>query len=212
MDFVPEAVSRYFLTYGYLALFLLFTISEAGIPMPFPNYLMVIFASYLAFDSKANIPLILVSTVAGMALGASLLYLLSLKGGYPLLKRFGKFIKLYPERIAKVEQWFQRRGTLAIFVGRISPGVRIQTAIAGGIFRIPYRRSFLPATIVASAIQTGFYIGIGALVYRGHESIYNNLKQYQLYAGIAIGCAIVLVIIGFLIWRRLRASRRRLTP
>ena len=211
MDFIPESVTRYFLTYGYMALFLLFVISEAGIPMPFPNYLMVIFASYLAFDGKANVPLVLLSTVAGMSVGASLLYLLSLKGGYPLLVRFGKFIKLYPERIAKVEQWFRRRGILAIFVGRISPCVRIQTAIAGGIFRIPYNRSFIPATVAASIILTGIYIGVGAMIYRGHEHIYENLQRYQLYGGIGVGCAIVLLIIGWLVWRRHRTARSRLS-
>jgi membrane protein DedA with SNARE-associated domain len=184
MENIPDSVSHYFLTYGYMAIFLLFFISEAGIPMPFPNYLMVIFASYLAFAGRANIPLILLCTVVGMVGGAYLLYLASRKGGYPLLMKYGRFIKLYPERVARVEQWFQRRGALAIFVGRLCPGIRIhQTAIAAGVFRM------------------------GGLIYKGQEQFYEHLGQYELIAGIVMGSAIVLAIIGWWLWRRRQAAR-----
>jgi len=207
MENIPDSVSHYFLTYGYMAIFLLFFISEAGIPMPFPNYLMVIFASYLAFAGRANIPLILLCTVVGMVGGAYLLYLASRKGGYPLLMKYGRFIKLYPERVARVEQWFQRRGALAIFVGRLCPGIRIhQTAIAAGVFRMRHH-SFLLATTLAAIPWTGFYIGVGGLIYKGQEQFYEHLGQYELIAGIVMGSAIVLAIIGWWLWRRRQAAR-----
>ena len=204
---IPDVVNRYFLTYGYAAIFLVFLISEAGIPIPFPSYLMVIFASYLAFDGKANVPLILLSTVVAMVCGAYFLYLVSRKGGYPLLRKYGRFIKLYPERIDKVEQWLRKRGTVAIFVGRLCPGIRIhQTAIAAGIFRTPHQ-SFLLATTLAAIPWTGFYIGMGGLIYKGQEQFYEHLGQYRLIAGIVIGSAIVLALMGWWLWRRRQAAR-----
>src|SRR6185437_6118625 len=49
------------------------------------------------------------------------------------VERYGRFIHLGPETLARMEGKIQRRGGWAIVLGRIVPGLRIVTPIAAGV-------------------------------------------------------------------------------
>lgn len=202
---LPQWVTTAFVSYLYLALFLFFLISESGIPLPFPNYLLLIFAAYLAAQGQGLYPFIILFSVAGILLGALILYLLSSRGARPLLERFGKYIRLDPLRIRKIETWFRRHGFLAIILGRLAPGFRLQTAIAAGIFRLP-KKSYAVCVTIAALIWVGFYLWVGTMLHYGSEELGHYLKIHSyLILLILGGISLLALLLAYI--RRARRKR-----
>jgi len=200
---LPKGVAALFTGYEYPTLLLLFFISEAGVPLPFPNYLLVIYATYLAAQGQGNVFLVLFVTVLGIVLGAWLLYWVALKGGKPLLLKVGKYIDLRPEKLARAEEWFAKRGGLAVIVGRLTPGLRIQIAIVAGIFNVRHD-VFLYSTAISALIWTSFYLCVGFLLKTGYTAVAAYLSPaYQLaFAAIILSIA----AIGFFAFRAKKRS------
>jgi membrane protein DedA with SNARE-associated domain len=171
---------------------------------------MLMYCGYLASQGWGSIPLIMLSSICGMMCGAMLLYTVCLWGGPRLLLKYGKYIKLGPERIAKVEAWFKRWGGLAVFVGRLSPGVRIhQTAVAAGMFRVRARIFFISA-IIAAFLWIAFYIWMGFLVKEGYEGFNDFFKShYEWFIPVLVFFVLLLGFGLFVFLRRRRRSRLR---
>jgi len=97
-------------------------------------------------------------------IGATFLYLAARMAGRGLVYRYGRFIRLTPERLDAAERWLKRHGTRAVFVGRLVPGLRIVTAVACGVFEIPFT-VFFPAMALGALLYIlvytllGFFLG-----------------------------------------------------
>jgi membrane protein DedA with SNARE-associated domain len=85
-------------------------------------------------------------------LGATGLYFASSRAGRGLVYRYGGYIHLTPQRLDRAEEWLRRHGPMAIVAGRLTPGLRMATVIACGVFGVSFWR-FLPM------------LGLGALLY-----------------------------------------------
>ncbi len=70
-------------------------------------------------------------------LGASFLYLLAARAGRGLVYRYGRSMHLTPERLDRAERWLRRGGSIAIVLGRVTPGLRTATVIACGVSKCP---------------------------------------------------------------------------
>src|SRR6266542_5202077 len=103
------------------------------------------------------------SGLHGPARGAGWLHH-RLDRGSGLIYRYGRYMHLTPERLDRAERWLQRHGPPAIVAGRLTPGLRMATVIACGVFGIPFWR-FLPALGLGSLLYIllytllGFFIG-----------------------------------------------------
>ena len=60
------------------------------------------------------------------------------------MHRYGRFLRLNPERLGRAEDWIRQGGWRAIVVLRLLPGLRIATVVGCGVFGVPFRL-FLPA-------------------------------------------------------------------
>ena len=205
---LPWGLTHFLLRYEYLALFCLFVISEAGVPIPLPTNLMLMYCGFLATQGGGSIPLIMLSSICGMMVGAMILYSVCLWGGPKLLTKYGKYIKLTPELIAKVEAWFKRWGSWAVFLGRLLPGVRIhQTAVAAGMFRVRPRIFFISA-IVAAFLWIAFYLWMGFLVKEGYEGFNDFFKShYEWFIPVLVFFVLLLSVCLFIFLRRRRRNR-----
>jgi membrane protein DedA with SNARE-associated domain len=202
IDSLPSGVVASFVAYEYLALVALFFISEAAIPLPFPSYILVLYAGFLAQQGQGNIPLILLCAVAGTVLGSWLLYWAAARGGHALVRKYGRYIRLQPDRIARAETWFNQRGCTAVILGRLIPGIRCQTSIAAGLFHVR-RRVFLGSTIAAALVWTSFYLGMGFLLGSGSAWIADYLGSPYLL--MALPLAVAAAFVGLKVLR----SRQR---
>ncbi|MNI69097.1 Inner membrane protein YohD [compost metagenome] len=104
---------------------------------------------YLTAAGTMKLPYALLISFAGAMSGMMLSYLIGHKAGRPLLNRYGKWVGLKPQRIAKVEGWMHKYGLLTITFGYFIPGFRHVTCYLCGISRMPLRRYCLFAAIGA---------------------------------------------------------------
>jgi membrane protein DedA with SNARE-associated domain len=85
--------SELLMTYGYWAVLLLVAVESMGLPVP--GEMMVLTAAiYAGATHQLDITLVVVAAAAGAILGDNLGYLLGREGGYRLLRRYGRYIRL----------------------------------------------------------------------------------------------------------------------
>ena len=144
----------------YYALALLIGIEEAGVPLPLPGDLAIMFmGSQIALGSAHPVGVVVVAAASATA-GASVLYWLARRLGLEMLRRFGRYVRVDESKIESFEDWFRQHGGLAIIVGRMIPGLRIAVAVFAGLARVPFPR-FVLYTSISSTIWAGFFTALG---------------------------------------------------
>ncbi len=137
-------------------------IEEVGIPLPIPSDFLVVIAGTMADRSLPRLVLFGVVLTMVSGVGASGLYAIVRRGGRPLVERFGGYVQLGPEQLARAEALLSRSGWGGIAVGRATPGLRYATVIACGLLEVSYPR-FVTATLVGSSVYVGAFLALGAL-------------------------------------------------
>jgi membrane protein DedA with SNARE-associated domain len=142
------------------AVFLILLVEEAGIPLPAPGDLVIMYAGYRAAAGEMGLIEAVLAVTVSVQMGSTILYLISRRVGPPLLYRYGRFVRLDRDRIDALESWIQRHGPVVVLAGRLTPGLRITTSIAAGAFRIPFPQ-FLLFTTMAAGIWGVFWLVLG---------------------------------------------------
>ena len=159
-DGIRFAVQAFLDQHGVLAGFVIVLVEETGIPVPVPGDFLM-----LALGANARIgrvPLLegVIALEVATLIGASVLYFLSVRAGRSLVFRYGRYMHLTPERLNRAEEWLARRGSAAIVLGRLTPGLRMATVIACGVFEVPFWR-FLPSLATGGLLYILFYTALG---------------------------------------------------
>ena len=160
-----EAVAALAPVWGFALVLLFMTIESSFVP--FPSEVVMIPAGFLAARASlslgAPVPDALLAVVAGTAgslLGAYLNYGLARKLGKPFLERYGKYVLLGPDKLARAEELFLRYGAGATFVCRLLPAIRQLISIPAGIAGMPLR-SFTLWTGLGAGIWVAVLTAIG---------------------------------------------------
>lgn len=130
--------------------------------MPIPTDLLIVFAGASQPQSLQRLVLWFVAISIASATGASGLYAVVRRGGRPLIARFGRYVHLGPEQLARSEALLARGGWRGIAIGRAIPGLRLVTVIACGLLNIPYRR-FLTAHLAGSSLYIVVFLALGRI-------------------------------------------------
>src|SRR5437870_1827331 len=133
-DAIRLSVSGFLTEHGVLAGFVLILIEETGVPVPIPGDFLMLGLGVHARQGRVPLWQALLVMELATLIGASVLYLVASRAGRDLVYRYGRYIHLTPARLDQAEAWLIRRGTLAIVLGRITPGLRMATVIACGVF------------------------------------------------------------------------------
>lgn len=183
--------------YGYLGLFVLLFVEELGIPLPLPGDLALLFAGFLVGRGLMRFDVALLIAVLAVLGGASALYLLTRVHGRPLVARFGRFVHLDPDRLDRLGARSRHLGPLPVLLVRLTPGMRIYTAVLAGLTGIPYRR-FLLALGPAALVWAGAFIYLGIQVGERWDEIYDLIEYHAILAATA---AALLSVLGIAAWR-----------
>jgi membrane protein DedA with SNARE-associated domain len=182
--------------WGELALFLIFLVEEAGVPLPLPGDLALIWAGHRVATGQSGFITVLLVVELATALGASALYWLGRRGGRPLILRYAHVLHLDEARLRRAERWVGHNAPGAIFAGRVVPGFRIVTPLAAGVFRVPYL-VFLPALLAGTLVDAGFWMGVG--LYLGPGAL-AALRVPGLTARLVLSAALLGALV-LLTWR-----------
>ncbi|WP_431952541.1 DedA family protein [Actinacidiphila sp. bgisy167] len=187
--------------WGYLAVALLVLLDNGGIPVP-GQTVLVVAAAYSGtgrMDIAGVVALAVAAAVAGDCLG----YLIGRSGGRALVHRWGRYVLLTPERFARGEEFFARRGELVVLFARFVDGLRQTNGIIAGTAGMGWWR-FLLFNTLGAVLWVGVWAGLAFAAGTRIGTLYAWLARFQLYALIAV----VLVAAG-LTARHMRRRRAR---
>ena len=134
---------------GYPGILLLMAIESACIPlpseviMPFSGALTV--ADIAARYGRSPLSLFWVATVGalGCNVGSIVAYEIGYYGGRPLVLKFGRWLLLSQKELDWAERFFERRGSLTVFISRLLPVIRTFIALPAGVAQMPRGRFHL---------------------------------------------------------------------
>lgn len=147
--------------YDMAALFGLLTVEEAGVPIPIPGDIIMIYAGYRVHLGLMLWYEALLAGVLATLIGSCVLYHVGRRGGRPLLIRYGGYLHLDTKRQDRIERWLSRNGGLAVFLGRLIPGMRCGSSFVAGTFGVPYP-TFVVATAASATVWWGTFLIIGS--------------------------------------------------
>ena len=120
--------------FGYAGIVFLLALGIVGAPIP--DETLLAFSGYLVCRGDLALVPTLASGFLGSALGITLSYALGRTLGHPLLQRYGRYVRLTPERLDRAHAWFERLGKWTLAFGYFVPGLRHLTAYAAGAARL----------------------------------------------------------------------------
>ena len=194
---------------NYWIITLLMTIESSFIP--FPSEVVVPPAAWLAADpaSGMNVYLVVVFATLGAMLGAVINYYLAMWLGRPIIykfanSRFGHMCLIDEPAVKKAEAYFDERGALSTFIGRLIPAVRQLISIPAGLARMKMS-TFLMFTALGAGIWNAILAALGWYLSKvpgieTKEQLIERVSEYSSEIGyffIALG----VFIVGCLIYK-----------
>lgn len=109
-------------------------------------------AAVLAGQGSLSIALVMVAAATGAFIGDNVAYWIGRIAGRPLVVRV---LRGNLDRLATVEEQFQRRGGVFVIIGRFIPGGRTATAIGAGVLHFSWPKfvAYDAAAAIVWAIQ-----------------------------------------------------------
>jgi len=128
-------------TYGYLAIFVIVGMESAGIPMPGETVLVT--AAILAGEGTLRIYGVIGAAAAGAIIGDNCGYWVGRKFGFPLVYRYGRYVRLDERRLKLGQYLFLKHGGKIVFFGRFVAVLRAFAAFLAGVNRFNWEEFFL---------------------------------------------------------------------
>src|SRR5256884_2648683 len=139
IHFATSDLTHLLTTYGYWAVLVFVAIESIGIPFPGETMLLVA-AIYAGRTHQLLIPLVIIAAATGAIMGDNIGFWIGREGGYRLLRRYGRYIRLEERRLKLGQYLFMRHGGKVVFFGRFVAVLRAWAAFLAGTNRMPWPR------------------------------------------------------------------------
>src|SRR5438270_10670164 len=191
LNFLARNLDSLLATYGYLAVFFFVGIESIGIPVP-GETMLVTAAIYAGTTGRLSIFWVIVASSAGAILGDNIGYVIGRTGGYRLLKRYGRYIRLEENRLRLGQYLFDKHGSKVVFFGRFISVLRIFAAFLAGVNRMHWRR-FLVFNAAGGIIWSTIY-GVAAFLL-GQQLLQLSGRVDVVLAIVGLGVIIAVIVL-----------------
>jgi membrane protein DedA with SNARE-associated domain len=211
---ITDAVTSAVGDYGLYAVFLLMLVDAV---FPAASEVVMLYAGAIASGALAGQTVTLgghtfesgLPAYLAIALAGTIGYLVGSIGGWwlgdhggrPLLERRGRWLHLDAERLDRAEAWFERWGSWAVLIGRVTPVVRSFISVPAGVFRAPFW-PYVALTAIGSAAWCFAFAGAGWAAGASWEQLHESLKLADYLVALAVVAGI-----GLLGWKLVRRRR-----
>jgi membrane protein DedA with SNARE-associated domain len=189
-DWIAEVIR----SLGYLGVALL-TFLENLFP-PIPSELVIPLAGFVAAEGGLGIAMVIAMGSLGSLAGAAVWYELGRRVGERRIRawvdRHGKWLTLSAQDVDRSQAWFNRHGNAAVFLGRLTPGVRTFVSLPAGFSEMPIG-PFLAYSALGTVLWTA------ALAYAG-VVLQANFTLVGDYLNIVTN--VLLAVLGAMLVRR----------
>ncbi|MBR5847940.1 MAG: DedA family protein [Bacteroidaceae bacterium] len=193
---------------NYATITLLMTIESSFSPVP--SEVVVPPAAYMAaVNGEMNILLVVLFATLGADLGALINYFLAKWLGRPIVYKFansrvGHMCLIDEAKVKYAEEYFDKRGALSTFVGRLIPAVRQLISIPAGLAQMKMS-TFLLYTTLGAGIWNAVLATIGWYLstvpgIETEEQLLERVTEYSHEIGYVI-IAVVVFVIGYLAYK-----------
>jgi len=203
---LESTVLQWVATYGYVAIFSLLVFGIVGLPVPDETLLTA--CGFLIYQGHLQpIPTVL-SAVMGSCCGITCSYLIGKTLGWKFLhSHFGRILHITDARIRLVHDWFDRIGHWALMIGYFIPGVRHFTALVAGTSKLEWP-SFALFAYSGAIIWVSTFVFIGFHFGPQWAAILALVEHNLKIASVILG-AIVVVYVGYFLWKRKKTVNPR---
>ncbi len=198
-NFTASSLMHFLESYGYLAVLVFVAIESTGIPFPGETMLLIA-AIYAGTNHHLSIVFVIISAAAGAILGDNLGFWVGREGGYRLLRRYGRYIRLDERKLKLGQYLFQKHGDKVVFFGRFVAVLRTWAAFLAGTNRMRW-------------VNFLFFNALGGIIWAtlfglGGYFLGNRVQQLTGPVGIIAIVIAALILIAFFIF--LRRNEKRL--
>ena len=203
---VLDALTGLIAQYGYPAVFAA-AFLEVIFP-PIPSEVIFPLVGYTAYSEGLGLQNAIGMAAVGASgstAGAIMIYYVSKRVGRAAILRFGKHLRIGEAELGKAERWFQKYGSVAVFTGRMVPGIREIISIPAGIGGMGLPK-FIAFTFFGSLLWSVALTLVGYYLGEAWSGFSDDLSSAFSIIGIAVVAA-VLAIAGVVF-----VKRRHRTP
>lgn len=179
VSYLVELVANW----GYLGIFLLMALESSF--FPFPSEVVMIPAGYLVYTGQMNLYMAFAAGAFGSLAGALFNYYLCYFLGRPFVAKYGKYVGITDEKMAKFESFFNRYGEISTFNCRLIPGIRQYISLPAGLAKMNIF-TFSLYTTLGAGIWVAILLAIGYYIGNQKELIKEYLGQITIYLLIAV--------------------------
>lgn len=187
---------------GYFGVLIGMIINSAGIPLP--SEVIAGFTGYLVFKGELN--LILAGLVAslGNIIGGSISYMIGLKGGRPVIQKYGKYVRITEEKFEKIQKWFDKYGDEMVLFGQFIPVFRSYVSLPAGVLKVPFKK-FLPYTFIGSFIWITLIAFVSSRLGEEWSRVGEFFDKFKIF--IIIGISALLG--GYVLYKLIKNKRKK---
>jgi len=189
-------------TLGYGGVVLLMAIESACIPLP--SEVIMPFSGYLVYTGQFNLWIVTMAGAFGCVLGSLLAYWVGMRGGRPLIEKYGRYILISRHDLDLADRWFAHYGEAIVFISRLLPAIRTFIAFPAGVARMNLKK-FVIYTFAGSL---PWCFGLAYAGQKLGEQWDKNplLKSWFHRFDFVIGIVIAIAVVWW-VWRHLRHLR-----
>jgi len=191
-------VTQLIINSSYVGIFIGMTIESSSIPLP--SEIIMGISGYLVYQGKMNLILVALVGALGNLAGSTIMYLIGLKGGRPVINKYGKYFHISEEKFNKVEGWFRKWGDKLTFFAQLIPVVRTFVSLPLGILKISYAK-FAFFTFTGAFVWCIILAYIASLLGSEWGKISEYIHQFE-GALIILLIALVIVYVGWRIYKK----------
>jgi membrane protein DedA with SNARE-associated domain len=174
---------------------------------PIPSEVVMPLAGFAAAQGNMSFAAVVAAGTLGAVAGASAWYAVGLRVNGDALRgwvqRHGRWLTIDLDDLDRSQRVFKKHGALAVFAGRLVPGVRTFISVPAGVVRMP-APVFIGWTTLGTALWTLLLAGAGYLL----EGEYHRVERW-LDPATQIVIGSLAVLYAYRVWRaRTRTSDR----
>ena len=178
----------------------LLVLTEAGVPLPVPADLLMLFVGERAAAGVLPLWLAAIALAAVALLGTTAAFLLARGPAQVVLQRLGPRVGLTPSRLDRARTIITGRGRPALVVGRATPGLRTLTVLAAA--------STVPARVAVPLLALGSTVFLEAHLALGYL-LGPTARRLVARAGPMVLVVVALVVVGVVVRALVRRRSRR---
>jgi membrane protein DedA with SNARE-associated domain len=186
----------------YATLFFIVGIEEAGVPLPAPSDLVIMFYGDRARGDWISLAQVVLTCALASTAGTLVPYVVTRRFGDPAAHRLARWIDVDPRKVDEWEERIARHGFVAIFVGRLIPGLRVAMSLIGGTAKVPLGQ-FSSGVFFAGLLYWSFWTALGAIFGPTVRRLIPRAYIEYVVIGIPV------VFISYMLFRYVRGRRRR---